>query len=217
MPARNNAQSTHAFKHETAQFTLVYPTAGCGFKVKQAKCLHCDTFQKSWNMTTMLKPHLAGCKGYKKFMKEKIDLASAKTNNPPITDWFDAKESTAEELFALAVYTSTASFSLFDTPEWKAFHFKLGFKAPSRKALAGRLLTRCYEKIKAVVQTVADALAHIQIVTDGSSNIGKVRVENTSFLVDGISYYWSSVAIGAIKAGADWTVDNVIKSAKEIT
>jgi hypothetical protein len=64
---------------------------------------------------------------------------------------------------------------------------------------------------------VADAASHIQIVADGSSNIGKIRVENTSFLVDGISYYWNSVGIGAIKAGASWIVKNVIKGANEIT
>jgi F0F1-type ATP synthase delta subunit len=44
-----------------------------------------------------------------------------------------------------------------------------------------------------------------------------VRVENTSFLVDGISYYWNSIAIGATKAGAEWTVANIIENAKDIT
>jgi len=107
-----------------------------------------------------------------------------------------------EELFALAIYTSTCSFSQFETPEWRAFHLKVGFKAPNRKTLAGPLLSSYYDKIKAKVQLIADAASHIQIVTDGSSNIGKVRVENTSFLVDGISYYWNSIGIGAVKAGA---------------
>jgi hypothetical protein len=90
-----------------------------------------------------------------------------------LNDWFATTDSTAEELFALAIYTSTCSFSTFETPEWKAFFTKLNFKAPGRKALAGNLLTRCYEKLKAVVHGMANAASHIQIVTDGSSNIGK--------------------------------------------
>jgi len=36
-------------------------------------------------------------------------------------------------------------------------------------------------------------------------------------LVNGISYYWNSIAIGALKAGADWTVANIINNAKDIT
>jgi len=119
-----------------------------------------------------------------------------------VASHFLIKESTVEELFALAIYTSTCSFSQFETPEWRAFHLKVGFKAPNRKTLAGPLLSSYYDKIKAKVQLIADAASHIQIVTDGSLNIGKVRVENTSFLVDGISYYWNSIGIGAVKAGA---------------
>ena len=41
----------------------------------------------------------------------------------------------------------------------------------------------------ALVVTVADAANHLQIVTDGSANIAKLRVENTSFFVDSISDY----------------------------
>jgi hypothetical protein len=117
---------------------------------------------------------------------------SASQKQPGVSDFYVAKDASPEDLFALAIYTSTASFSTFETPEWKAFHTKLNFNAPSRKALAGHLLDKCYNRVKAKVQKVATASSHIQIVTDGSSNINKVRVENTSFLVDGISYYWNS-------------------------
>jgi hypothetical protein len=54
-------------------------------------------------------------------------------------------------------------------------------------------------------------------VSDGSNNINKKKVENVFFLVDGISYYWASTVISAIKAGAIWTAVNVKKHALVIT
>ena len=74
-----------------------------------------------------------------------------------------------------------------------------------------------YERKKQKVQTIANKSKYIQVVSDGSANIARVRVENTSFLVDGISYYWRLVGIGAIKAGASWSFENVISNAREIT
>jgi hypothetical protein len=53
---------------------------------------------------------------------------------------FDSVELTTDELFAYAVYTSTANFSLFNTPEWNAFFKKLHYKPPTRQRLAGDLL-----------------------------------------------------------------------------
>lgn len=67
------------------------------------------------------------------------------------------------------------------------------------------------------MEQVAASSNHIQIVSDGSSNIAKERVENVSFLVNGVSYYWKSTSIGATTAGANWTVDHVIQNALEIT
>jgi hypothetical protein len=64
------------------------------------------------------------------------------------------------------------------------------------------LLESCYNRIKPLVQAITDAAIHIQIVSDRSDNINKRKVENVSFLVNGISYYWTSTVIGAIKAGA---------------
>jgi hypothetical protein len=157
------------------------------------------------------------CEGWKKYREDHyIDLVSKKRKQPSVASHFLIKESTVKELFALAIYISTCSFSQFETPEWRAFYLKVGFKAPNRKALAEPLLSSCYNKIKAKVQLIADAVSHIQIITDSSSNISKVRVENISFLVDGILYYWNSIGISTIKAGVAWIVKNVIKNAKEI-
>jgi hypothetical protein len=162
MPPVTNSQASYADRYTTDQFITIFPTPGCGFKTKKAQCKHCSSAPKSWNTTTILKPHLDYCRGFKKWEKTNgTDSASAKKKQHSMTDFFELKDSTAEELFALAVYTSTASFSLFDTPEWKAFYTKLGFTAPHRNVLAGRLLTSCYDKIKAVVHSVADAASHI--------------------------------------------------------
>ena len=138
----------------------------------------------------MLKPHLLVYTPFKKWQKANgTNVISAKKKQPSIMNYFDPSDSIVKEPFALAIYTSMASFSMFETIEWKAFHHKLGFKAPRQKALVGRLLTKCYDTIKAIVDSVADTISHIQIFTNGSSNITKTRVENTPFLVDGISYY----------------------------
>ncbi len=115
------------------------------------------------------------------------------------------------------MYTSTANFSLFETPQWKAFFKRLNFTPPTRQRLSGELLKSCYLDIKQQVLKVAAAADHIQIVSDGSSNIAKVRVENVTFLAGGISYYWKSTGIGAIRAGSDWTLDHLKDQAFEIT
>jgi hypothetical protein len=218
MPPATNANGKHGERLIRAQFTTILPTLGCGFVSAKAKCRHCEALLRAWNVTLNQKPHLDACPGWRKHQVEHgIDSESLRNKQPAISDVFAPVDSNATELFALAIYTSTASFSLFTTPEWRAFHAKLGFKAPNREALSTTLLEKCYTKVKRQVQIIADAASHIQIVTDGSSNIGKVRVENTSFLVDSISYYWNSIPIRAVQAGADWTVDNIIKNAKEIT
>jgi hypothetical protein len=52
---------------------------------------------------------------------------------------------------------------------------------------------------------------------NGLDNINKRKVKNVSFLVEGVSYYWASTVIGAIKAGAIWTAANIKKHALIIT
>jgi hypothetical protein len=54
------------------------------------------------------------------------------------------------------------------------------------------------------------------MISDGSSNIVKESVENVSFLVRGISYYWKRTSIGATKAGPEWTLANLKVQALEI-
>ena len=103
----------------------------------------------------------------------------------------------------MAVFTSTASFSMFDTNEWRAFFKALNYEPPKRTHLSSTLLDRCYERVKAQVQAIADGASNIQIVTDGSTTIARTRVENVSFLVDNILYYWKSIGVGAVKIGAD--------------
>jgi hypothetical protein len=135
-----------------------------------------------------------------------------------IQDWYDSSStSTIDELFAKAIYTSTIAFSAFETPEWKAFFGVLGYKPPAAKQLSGTLLDNCYKATKAEVLQVADSSNTLQICSDGSANIARTRVENTSFIVQGIHFYWKTIGIGSISAGAEWTVKNVIQDAKDIT
>jgi hypothetical protein len=72
-------------------------------------------------------------------------------------------------------------------------------------------------KVKEQVLETAYNASYIQIVSDGSANIAKQCIENVSFLIDGLSYYWNSTEIGAQKAGGDWSLANIKKCAKEIT
>ncbi|RKF66778.1 hypothetical protein GcC1_110017 [Golovinomyces cichoracearum] len=47
--------------------------------------------------------------------------------------------------------------------------------------------------------------------------MAKVRIENTSFLIDGVSFYHASTAIGFQTASAQFTYNNVVKHARELT
>ena len=210
MPA-NNTQSTRANK-EVAENFIRIPNIS---RTDQAKCKHCGE-TKAWNTTQFCKRHLNACKKYEQYRNDN-GITRPKAINKSITDFFDLEDQSDEQLFALAVYTSTANFSLFETPQWKAFFKRLNFTPLTRQRLSSELLKSCYLDIKQQVLKVAAAADHIQIVSDGSSNIAKVRVENVTFLAGGISYYWKSTGIGAIRAGSDWTLDHLKDQAFEIT
>jgi hypothetical protein len=164
----------------------------------------------------MLRPHLLRCAKYREKCIEDGTTEVEKGKHQSKLA-FKSANLDSQELFALAIYTSTANFSMFETPEWKAFHHSVNFKAPSRHTLSGTLLTSAYNRIIGMVMAIAMAANHIQIVTDGSGNISKERVENVCFIVGGISYYWNCSIVGAIRATAEWTIENVIKEAKQIT
>jgi hypothetical protein len=184
----------------------------------QAKCKHCGE-SKAWNTSQWCKPHLNGpnsCEAYKKYCIENR-IKRPEASNQKIQDFFSPKDKSSEQLFALAIYTSTANFSMFETPQWEDFFKRLKFDIPSRQRLSGDLLRSCYADVKDQVLAVAAAEEHIQIISDGSSNIAKIRVENVSFMAGGISYYWKSTGIGAIRAGSDWTLDHLKGQALEIT
>jgi len=118
MPPATNANGKHGEKLIAAQFTFIYPTPRCGFLGKKGQCKHCETLPKSWNVTLNQGPHLAGCAGWKKYQADHgLDTETTRKKQPAVTDFFATKDSTPEELFALAVYTSTCSFSQFNTPE----------------------------------------------------------------------------------------------------
>jgi hypothetical protein len=162
MPPATNTNTSYTDYHVAAQFTIIYPTVDCGFIDKKGQCNHCKTPPKAWNITQNQKPHLTSCTIYQKWRKSKgLNPVSASKKQPAIDNFYTAKNTTAEELFALAIFTSTTSFSTFSTPEWKTFHSKLSFKAPHRNVLAGPLLDQCYDKIKAKVQEVANAISYI--------------------------------------------------------
>ncbi|KAI0993303.1 hypothetical protein K3495_g14881 [Podosphaera aphanis] len=148
--------------------------------------------------------------------RERNTLPIAKEKQTRVRDLFKFDE-TDEECIAVALFTFTVGFSQLDTPEWKRFFKRLGFELPNRQKSSTTLLNNAYNSVKVKVQAVADSLKYIQIVSDGSSNIFKHRVENISFLVNGISYYWRSTAIGATRAGTEWTTNHVISAATEIT
>ena len=210
MPA-NNAQSIKERKHITAQFNRVVVFDGCD----RAVCKHCG-MDRAWNTTNFCEKHL------KKYTKYQELLALEERRKPKASaksmgDFFKPVNSTTNELFAMAIYTSTANFSMFETPQWQAFFDRIGFTPSNRNQLSGELLTSVYESIKEQVLQVASNADHIQLVCDGSANISKVRIENVSFLVKGRSYYWKSTEIGAQTASAKWSVTHIKQSATEIT
>lgn len=54
-------------------------------------------------------------------------------------------------LFGMAIFTSCASFAIFETPEWRQFFKVLGFTPLARHTLSLTILTECYEKVKSDV------------------------------------------------------------------
>lgn len=136
--------------------------------------------------------HLDKCKQFKAWKLEEENKGRAtrkKRLAESINDFFTPKNASDIELFALAVFTSTANFSMFETPEWTNFFNKVNFKPPRRTHLSTTLLENAYNKTKEQVLEVVSKADHIQIVADGSANIAKTRVENISFLVNGTSFY----------------------------
>ncbi|RKF76666.1 hypothetical protein GcC1_070018 [Golovinomyces cichoracearum] len=182
---------------------------------------HCDTSEcracgkkRSWN-TSACDNHLLKCIAYKKHIKEEMLYNS---NQESLLKYYQSSENTSlEQLFAKAVYNSTANFTLFNTLEWSDFFKRVNFKSPTRQRPAGPLLEDIYKEIKTQVQEVVDNTSCLQIVTDGSANMAKVRIENTSFLIEGVSFYNASTAIGFQTASAQFTYNNVVKHARELT
>ncbi|RKF83262.1 hypothetical protein GcM1_161007, partial [Golovinomyces cichoracearum] len=127
------------------------------------------------------------------------------------------ESSTREDLFAIAYLTSNASLSLLKTPEWKKFSKSANFKPPDHRKPTDVFLPPIYYMIKSQVQAVADASDSLQIVSDGPSNVSKVRVENFSFMTGGISSYCKSIGLGAVIISAQNTVHYFIETAKEVT
>ncbi|KAI1002523.1 hypothetical protein K3495_g5678 [Podosphaera aphanis] len=181
---------------------------------RRAVCIHCQA-DGAWNTSTWCQRHLNNCEKYQDWRKRNT-FPLAKEKQTRVRDFFKSDE-TDDECFAVALFTSTVGFSQLDTPEWRRFFKILGFELPNRQKSSTTLLNDAYNSVKEKVQAVADSSKYIQIVSGGSFNISKHRVENISFLVNGISYYWRSTAIEATRAGAEWTTNHVISAATEIT
>jgi hypothetical protein len=121
MPPNNNTGS-HRDTKTTDQFNVLQPTATRG---KYGRCKWCKE-EMSWNTTNRLRPHLLlHCKKY--------DAAKTATtkNQPSMRSFTKVLDLNRNELFALAIYTSTANFTMFKSEEWKAFFKKLGYTTPT--------------------------------------------------------------------------------------
>jgi hypothetical protein len=98
---------------------------------------------------------------------------------------------------------------MFETLEWTNFFNKLNFTPPSCPQLSITLLEKAYNKTKEQVLKIVSKVNYIQIVANGSVTIAKTRVENVSFLVNSMSFYWKSIEISAQKARVEFLVKNI--------
>ncbi|KAN0111135.1 hypothetical protein V8E51_007522 [Hyaloscypha variabilis] len=129
-----------------AQFKKVPKIDGCD----RAVCNYCGE-DKVWNITQFCKKHLRKCTQFRKWKEEQEKKGTVLGRKRPaesIDDFFHPSNATDIELFTMVVYTSTANFSIFETPEWKAFFKKVHFKPPTRQDLAGDLLKSAYTNVK---------------------------------------------------------------------
>lgn len=100
----------------------------------RAVCIHCGD-NKAWNITQYCKKYLRNCNQFKRQKAEQEKQGVVLGRKRPaesIDDFFKPSNATDTELFAMAVYTSIANFSMFETPEWRAFFKKVQFKPPIR-------------------------------------------------------------------------------------
>ena len=202
-------------EHLYAQFELYRDIANH----QRAKCIRCGA-DKAWNSTQFGSRHLEKCAKYKAAREEEIngERLSKRLRGSNVHDSSAPKDLDIADKFALAMFTSTVAFSQSETPEWKDFFKCLNFELPSRHAISGPTLDSLYYKVKSEVQKVADEAKYIQIVSDGSSNVSKHRVENISFMTgSGSSFYWKSTAIGGVKTGAEYSCNHLVEAAQEIT
>ena len=138
--------------HIHAQFDVVRTSSTAPIKLQ---CKHCKTNPLVDNVTQNQGKHLRKCNNYMLFM------AKVKDQQPVIGSHFKSVELPIDDLFAKVVYTSIANFSLFETPEWKAFFKTLKYTPPSRFRLSHDLLDSSYDRMKPQVQAIADAATHI--------------------------------------------------------
>ncbi|RDL32500.1 uncharacterized protein BP5553_08956 [Venustampulla echinocandica] len=196
----------------------------------RAVCSYCG-MNKAWNTTQFCQPHMVTCDQYQNHLQEtgkqtpsfharaKLDRETRnRTATVSIASLFNSpRKQNREQLFAKAVYTSTVAFSTFHSPEWTEFFRALDFQVPNPKKLANELLNRCYDQVKEEVQEVIDKSTYVGIVSDGSSNVSRARVENIMVIAKGQAYYWKTSEVGSVTASAQWSLRYIHNIVKELT
>jgi len=201
-----------------------YSQPANGKKTGKAKCLRCQNYDKAINSTREEK-HLMQCPGYKAY-KEGAEKEEGNPNkrqrlldeSMPIRVPRE-RASQIDEQLAFCIYKSGKPFNIFEDDCWTQF-FKdnFGYTLPSRKDLAGDLLTQAYENIQKKVKPVLSSSSSLCIVTDESTDIANHRIINTSIVTDsGVSIYHSNKEAEEGKMGAEELAAHTVEEAKDIT
>jgi hypothetical protein len=127
------------------------------------------------------------------------------------------KKALLNRKFALALYTTSKSFSTFEDPTWTDFFKKLGYVPPTRQSLAKPLLNSVYKETKEKVKEVARG-SDIGLVTDELTDVSLNRLANYSIvLLDGTSFYWKTVDVHKQTQDAVHIAEGAIQVGKEVT
>ena len=161
-----------------------------------------------------MKAHLSDCTKYLRKCQlgqvtnqytEKAAVTVSNSRTKSILPVMSAEKKAAlDTKFALACYAEGRPFNIYSSRYTKdALHsLNPSYTPPHRKAIAGHLLDKVYDKIKYQVQVLIDSQPFINIITDESSNINDARVSNISLLGEFGSVHYTSEDIGDLRMNA---------------
>ncbi|MEN9524168.1 MAG: hypothetical protein RL536_237 [Candidatus Parcubacteria bacterium] len=204
--------------------------------LKEALCKHCNKNVKYHRKSELVKAHLLSCKKFQSAMqllavenrplwfieepnkKQQLSLSSTNSRQtfiqqyalPPLSTKAKAE---FQEKMAMHYYITGSSFQRIEDPILQEAIACLRPDRdilPSRKKLAGPLLEKCYESVKATCdQYLRQPSTYVCLATDGWSNIKNEAVVNYMAISPGKSIMLETKYTGSQGHTSEWISDDI--------